>query len=169
MNHKFCLIYEWFIRTLLYFFPDIPPVMRFRGFLYSFCLKKCGRNFQVTNNAILRSTDTISIGNNVYIANNCVILGGGQISIEDEVIIAPNTVIASRNHTKSNDSFRYGKSYNGSIEIKKGAWIAANCTIATDSCLPEASVLGANSLLNKRWSQPSALYAGLPAKPIKEI
>jgi len=71
---KIILIYEWIFRTLLFFLPDVPVIMRFRGLLYSIVLKECGKSFQITHNAILSSSYTISLGNNVYIANNCVIL-----------------------------------------------------------------------------------------------
>ena len=169
MKHKFCLIYSWLIRSLLFFLPDIPIIMRFRGFLYSVCMGSCGKNFQVTQNAILRSLDTLYVGKNVYIANNCVVLGGGKILIEDDVLIGPNTVIASRNHTKAGDSFRYGKSYSGKIVIGKGAWVSANCTIVTDSFLPNGSILAANSVITKKFSKPNSLYAGAPAKFIKEL
>lgn len=169
MKHKICLIYSWLVRTLSFFLPDIPFFMRFRGFLYSFCMESCGKNFQVTQNAILRSADTLNVGDNVYIANNCVVLGGGKIIIEDDVLIGPNTVIASRNHTKKGDSFRFGESYSGEIIIGKGSWISANCTIVTDSILPKGSVLAANSVITKKFSKQDSLYAGAPAKFIKEL
>jgi len=167
--NKIILIYEWFIRTVLYFLPDIPIFMRFRGWLYSFSLQKCGYNFQITHNAIVRSSYSISIGNNVYIANNCVLLGGGIMELEDEVMIGPNCVIATRKHTQQNNSFRYGKAIIGTISIGRGAWIAANCTIVTNSLLPDYSVLGANSMLNKIFLNENSLYAGTPAKFIKKI
>lgn len=132
-------------------------------------MARCGKNFQITQNAILRSSDSISVGNNVYIANNCVLIGGGKIIIEDDVLIGPNTVIASRNHLKKNGAFRFGGSKEGTILIGKGAWVAANCTITTNSILPSSSILAANSVLNKKFDKENALYAGNPAKFIKYL
>ena len=37
------------------------------------------------------------------------------------------------------------------------------------SSLPHHSVLGAQSLLNKKWDEPYRLYGGVPAKPLKEL
>jgi hypothetical protein len=37
------------------------------------------------------------------------------------------------------------------------------------SSLPERSVLGAKSLLNKQYECKFWLYAGTPAKPVKEL
>lgn len=169
MKHKLGLLYTWLVRIVLYIFPDMPIVMRLRGFLYSIVLAECGRNFQITQNAILRSADTISIGNDVYIANNCVILGGGEINIEDEVLIGPNTVVASRTHLMKTNSFRFGGSENGSIRIGKGSWIAANCTLVANSALPDGSLLAANSVLTEKHKSKNALYAGAPAQFVKEL
>ena len=169
MKHKIGLLYTWFVRIVLYIFPDIPLIMRLRGFLYSFALAECGRNFQITQNAILRSTDTIYIGNDVYIANNCVILGGGEIHIADEVLIGPNTVVASRNHMIKKNSFRFGESKGGSIRIGKGSWVAANCTLVANSALPDGSLLAANSVLTKKHVIMNALYAGAPAQFVKRF
>jgi len=84
-------------------------------------------------------------------------------------MIGPGTIIASRNHSLYNGSFRYGEAKIGNIRIGKGSWIGANCTIVTNSELPSASILGANSLLNKKFKKTNTLYAGNPAKFIKGI
>ena len=57
MKHKFLLLYSWFVRTIMYFLPDIPFIMRFRGFLYGVGMKKCGKDFQVTHNAIIKELE----------------------------------------------------------------------------------------------------------------
>lgn len=167
MKHKIILIYSWFVRTLCYFVPDMPVTMRIRGFFYGLAMKKCGKDFQVSNNVILKNLSNISIGNNVFIANNSILMGSGFIDIKDEVLIGPNVVIISGNHTKLDSSYRYGKSDNGIIEIDEGCWITSNCTIAKNSKLPKGSVLAANSFLNKKYDIENAIYGGIPAKLIK--
>lgn len=168
MKHKFLLIYTWFVRIFLFFLPDIPFIMRFRGFLYGLGMKKCGKNFQVTHDANIKGLQNIIIGSNCFIGNNTKIFGSGEIIIEDEVLIAPNYVIISSNHTLENGSFRYGKRDRGQIIINAGSWIASNCTIQKGSILPKGSVLAANSFLNKKYYIPYSIYAGNPAKRICE-
>lgn len=62
MKHKLLLAYSWFVRTILFFLPDMPLVMRFRGFLYGLGMAKRGKNIQVTHDAILRDLENMSLG-----------------------------------------------------------------------------------------------------------
>jgi len=147
----------------------MPLLMRFRGFFYGLGMMKCGKDFQVTHDANIKVLEKIAVGKHVFIGNSSVLLGGGGIEIEDYVLIAPHVVIVSGNHTFSNGTFRYGERQLGKITLKKGSWIAANSTVTQGAVLPEASVLGANSLLNNAFNQSNALYGGVPAKWIKQL
>lgn len=169
MKHKFLLIYSWAVRTLLFFLPDIPLFMRFRGWLYGFPMKHRGNDFQVTHDAVIKDLWGISVGNHVFVGNGTVIMGSGTVEIGDEVQFAPHCVIISGNHTLRDGSFRYGKGDSGLIQIGRGAWVAGNCTIQRNSKLPEGSVLSANSFLNKMFEESMSLYGGVPAKFIKKI
>jgi acetyltransferase-like isoleucine patch superfamily enzyme len=55
------------------------------------------------------------------------------------------------------------------IEIGEYSFTGTNSVMLGGSALPHHSVLGAQSLLNKKWEEPYRLYAGVPAKPIKEL
>ncbi len=55
------------------------------------------------------------------------------------------------------------------IEIGEYCFVGTASVLLGGSALPHHSVLGAKSLLNKSWSEPFRLYAGVPAKPIKEL
>jgi acetyltransferase-like isoleucine patch superfamily enzyme len=55
------------------------------------------------------------------------------------------------------------------IEIGEYCFTGTNSVMLGGSALPHHSVLGAQSLLNKKWEEPYRLYAGVPAKPIKEL
>ena len=167
MKRKFLLIYCWLVRILLYFLPDIPFIMRFRGWLYGFGMKKCGYDFQVTHDAYIKDLQGISVGNHCFVGNTVVIMGSGETIIEDEVMIAPHAIIISGNHTSVNGSYRYGKADAGKIFIGRGSWIAGNATIVKGASLPEDSVLSANSFLNKSFDIPHSIYGGIPAKLIK--
>lgn len=55
------------------------------------------------------------------------------------------------------------------IEIGEYCFLGTESVVLGGSALPHHSVLGAKSLLNKKWDAPFQLYAGVPAKPIKEL
>jgi acetyltransferase-like isoleucine patch superfamily enzyme len=131
-------------------------------------MKSCGTDFQVASSVVLNSLARLVVGNHVYIAHNTVLIGT-NISIGDEVLIGPNCVISSGNHTFLNNSFRYGPSISKTVIIGEGSWVGGNCSIIGGGTLPKQSILGAGSVLTKSFEVPRTIYAGVPAKPIKEL
>lgn len=168
MYLKLSILYSWFVRSVTFFLPNIPILMRFRGFLYSLMMKECGMDFQVASSVILNSLSGLVVKNNVYIGPNTVIIGV-DITIEDEVLIGPNCVISGGNHSFLGESFRFGPSIGQPIIIKKGAWVAGNCTITAGSILPSQSILAAGAVLSKKFEENNVVYGGIPAKMIKKI
>jgi acetyltransferase-like isoleucine patch superfamily enzyme len=65
--------------------------------------------------------------------------------------------------------FTAGRQTAESIEIGEYSFTGTNSVVLGGSVLPHHSVLGAQSLLNKKWEEPYRLYAGVPAKPVKEL
>ncbi len=55
------------------------------------------------------------------------------------------------------------------IEIGQYCFLGTEVVLLGGSSLPHHSVLGAKSLLNKKWETPYQLYGGVPAKPLKEL
>ncbi|NLR67128.1 acyltransferase [Chitinophaga varians] len=168
MKVKLSILYAWLVRTVTLLLPNIPVFMRFRGFLYSLMMKRCGRNFQVTSTAILNSLSGLAVGNDVYIAHNCVLIGL-DIEIGDKVLVGPNCIISSANHTFQDGAYRFGKSAPRAAKIGSGSWIAGNCSVVGGGVLPPMSVLGAGSVLNKPFTEIRGLYAGAPAVLIKKL
>ena len=168
MKHRVSIIYSWFVKLATCFFPNVPIFMRFRGWLYSLMMNKCGKDFQVASSVIINSLSGLEVGNNVYIAHNTVVIGT-KVVIEDEVLIGPNCVISGGNHTFSGTSFRFGESKVLEVVIKRGSWIAGNCSVLGGAVLPEQSILAAGSVLNKHFEKRKTLYAGAPAREIKGL
>jgi acetyltransferase-like isoleucine patch superfamily enzyme len=55
------------------------------------------------------------------------------------------------------------------IAIGDYCFVGTNCVLLGGSALPDYSVLGASSVLNKAYSDPHQLYAGNPARPVKPL
>lgn len=161
-------MYSWIVSLLLSWMPDSPITMRFRGFLYSLAINKCGKNFQVANGVILRGLGKLRIGNNVYIGPRSIVLCHSWIDIQDEVLIGPNCIIVSGNHTNFQRSFRFNKTNSAPISIGKGSWVSGNCTITAGTTIKNNVLIAANSCVSKD-TVDSALYGGVPAKFIKKL
>lgn len=170
MKHKVLLVYSWFVRTVLFFLPDFPLFMRFRGWLYGLGMKKCGKNFQVTHSSVLNTIDMIVVGDNVYIANFCSLIANGVIEIGDNVLFGPGVVVSSGNHKYINGQ-SVKESDQKDVMIGKNSWLAANCIVVGGAKLPESSILAANSVLTSKLNETisGGLYGGTPAKFIKKL
>jgi acetyltransferase-like isoleucine patch superfamily enzyme len=55
------------------------------------------------------------------------------------------------------------------IEIGEYCFVGTESVVLGGSRLPHHSVLGAKSLLNKKHETPFTLYAGVPARPVKQV
>jgi acetyltransferase-like isoleucine patch superfamily enzyme len=55
------------------------------------------------------------------------------------------------------------------IDIGEYCFTGTNSVVLGGGTLPHHSILGAQSLLNKKWDEAYRLYAGVPAKPVKEL
>lgn len=166
MIHKTLLLYTWFIRTIFLIFPDQPLVMKVRGYCYSFGMKSCGKNFQVSASVILRNLENMDVGKDVYLAPNVIINAIDIVCLMDEVMIGFNSVLVSGNHSLVNGSYRYGDSLTDRIEIGRGSWIGANCTVVAGAHLGPSSLLAANSCLSGVHGR-KGIYGGVPCKLIK--
>lgn len=158
MKKKLTLLYSWFIRTSMYFLPDIPVIMRFRGFLYSILMKKRGKNLQVASSSTLKGLQNISVGNNCFFALNTIVDASTFITFEDDVMIGYSSIIVAGNHTKINNSYRYGKPDRTPILIQHGSWVGANCVILAGSIIPPASCIAAGTVITKKLEKTGVYY-----------
>lgn len=55
------------------------------------------------------------------------------------------------------------------VSIGKCCFIGTNCIVLAGSSLPDCSVLGAGAVLQKGYTDSHRLYAGVPARPVREL
>lgn len=169
MKHKLLLLYSWFVWALTFFLPDIPLIMRFRGYLYSLAMPISGNNIQISSSVIIKNLENCYFERDVYLAPHVIINAIDNIYLEEGVMVGFNSVLVSGNHSSINNSFRFGKSIKKPIKVGAGAWVGANCTLIAGSSLPSGSVLAANSVLSKPFLSENSIYAGVPSKKIGTV
>jgi acetyltransferase-like isoleucine patch superfamily enzyme len=93
------------------------------------------------------------------------------IDCTNSVIIGKFSTIAGYGSQILTHSIDLEKSRQSSLPVEMGnyCFIGTNSVILGGSSLPDYSVLGAKSLLNKRFSDTHYLYAGVSARPVKEL
>lgn len=169
MAHHLRLLHYWLVRVLLYFFPDFPLIMRFRGWLYSIAMPKVGKNFQVAHNVVIVSAEGLTVGDNVYIAYGCVLIADKDVTFGNNVMFGPLCLVACGNHVLKDGSYRWSEDVYAPISVGNGSWVGGGSILLPGARLPQSSVLAANSTLTKDFSDcPSGVYGGSPAKLIKE-
>ncbi len=152
-----------FVLLFTNWLPDNVVFIRLRGRLARPFFKKCGKRLGIGRNVTFYNPSQIEIGNDVYIALGCWFSSSLGVKIEDEVLFGPYNIIATSNHTRQNESYRFGKSIGKKIIFKKGCWIGANCTILAGTVVGEGTVIAANSV-GKGNIPNNSIYAGNPGK-----
>ena len=168
MPHKFWLLYAWAVRTLMFFLPDIPVIMRLRGILYSIGMMRCGRNLQIAHSVIINGLDLCAFGNDIYIANGCNLILNGDLEIGDEVMFGPGVLVSTGNHQFDGNSYRFSRSFKTKVIIGTGSWVGGNSTLLGGAIIPPHSVVAAGSVVTKKSCEnEEGIYGGVPASLIK--
>ena len=156
----------------------------------------CGENVLISKTTQMYNTERISIGNNVRIDNFCTIVPSGDAKItignyvqicaynflngQSDISIEDFCSIGNFNQFFSSMDDFSGKYLSGAvvprnligtvsskIVIKKHCLISPNCIILPGVTLGIGTAIGAFSLVKKSTKEFS-IYAGIPAKYIKE-
>jgi len=115
------------------------------------------------------STGTLVLGDNFVITASSAIVCFSNVRFGDNCLLSwENLIIDNDFH---NVIMKNGKTIGKSKDITVGndVWISCRCTVLKGTVIPDNCVIGSNSLLNKVFEKPDCLYAGVPAKMIKEI
>jgi acetyltransferase-like isoleucine patch superfamily enzyme len=106
----------------------------------------------------------IQIASNVEIGIGNVIVAKNKITIGANTLIAEYVTIRDQNHDLSNlAQFNVAP-----VMIGSNVWLGAKATVTMGVNIPDGTVVGAHSFVNKSISQRSVV-AGIPAKIIKLI
>lgn len=168
MNKIYRLLrYDWPLHFILLFtnwFPNNVALIKLRGTMARPFFKSCGKGLQIQRNVTFYNSSQMIIGRDVVIPFGCWInaSGSGSIILEDKVGLAPYVVLVAGGYNTSLDG---GEPLNGKIQIKKGAWVGAHCTVLKDVTIGENSIIAANSLVDKNVPN-NVIFAGSPGKKV---
>ena len=104
-----------------------------------------GRHAAVTNRHLIDCTNAVRIGAFATVAG-----------FRSQILTHSIDLAACRQHSAP-------------IEIGDYCFVGTACTLLGGARLPSHSVLGAASLLNKPYKTTHRLYAGVPAREVKEL
>jgi len=107
----------------------------------------------------------------LLIGHHSAITKNHHLDCTNKIIIGDFVTIAGYNSQLLTHSVNIEKSIQDSYPIEVGdyCFVGTNSTILGGSKLPSYSVLGAKSLLNKKFDKTYTLYGGVPAKDLKGL
>lgn len=158
-------IYLWqFLANNLVGFLLVP--IRLRALAYMFLgIKTNSKNFEPN---IWFYSNKISIGEGTYINRNCCFYNEANIEIGKNCFFGPEVLVLTISHNTGRDIQRAGSFYSSPIIIKDGVWIGARTTILPGVTIKQGCIVAARSVVTKNC-EPNGLYAGIPARRIKEL
>ena len=112
---------------------------------------------------------TLTLGKNFSISGNTCIICNKYIEIGENVQFSWNSLVMDNDAHYILDVDGTEPSNSEPVIIGNNVWIAAETTILKGTQVPDKCVIGAKSLLNKKYNEPMSLIAGSPAKSIKKI
>lgn len=116
-------------------------------------------------------SNKISIGEKVGINVLCHLDGAARIILEDNVRIGSGVTILTGTHDIEPSVLRRDltkPTIAREVKIGRGSWIAAKVTILPGVTIGEGCVIAAGSVVTKNLP-PNGLYAGVPAKLVREL
>lgn len=130
-----------------------------------------GDNVRIDDFCIL--SGNITLGSNIHISAYVALYGAEGITLHDYAGISPRSTIYSAMDDFSGD-YLIGPVHNenltnvtgGPVTLERFVQIGCNSVIFPNIIIPEGTVIGAMSLVN-RPVEPWSIYAGVPAKKIK--
>lgn len=124
--------------------------------------------------AFVTGASSFTIGSFVHIAGHTSIGGGGEFLMEDFAGLSGGVRIYTGNEDYLGGCLTnpavpppYRRPTRSHVRIRKHAIIGANAVVLPGVAIGEGAVVGALSLVT-RDCEPWTIYAGVPAKPIKE-
>ena len=140
------------------------------------CFGRCGENVSVPSDCRFEGINNIYVGNNVTFGTKTTILTTrAKVILEDDIIFGPYVTLVSGNHRTDivgrtiasiSDNEKL-KENDADIKMGGDNWIGANVTILKGVTIGKGAIVAAGSVVTKNVD-PYCIYAGVPAKKIKD-
>lgn len=126
-------------------------------------------NLHVRSNAMIavRPDSTLTIGEEVFLNRNSSIVCRESITIGNNTLFGEEVKVYDNNHKIVNGVVEANVFETSPIFIGNNCWIANSSNILKGSVIPDKTVIGAMSLVNKKLSEPG-VYIGIPCKLLRK-
>ncbi|WP_407672032.1 acyltransferase [Noviherbaspirillum soli] len=108
---------------------------------------------------------------NTFVNVNCFLDGCARITLEEWVRLGPHVKILTGTHSYENSVLRRSprsKNINLPVVIKRGSWVGMGAMLLPGVTIGEGCIIAAGAVVIKS-TLPNGLYAGNPAKRLKDL
>jgi maltose O-acetyltransferase len=166
LRHRLLMLFSGCVRLATKpALDEVPLFRRMRGALYARGMPACGRNFQVSSDAILWGLEHLHVGNDVYVGPRVTIICLERVEIGDGVLMAPHVVITNGNHVYRDGRYRVEENEAKPVSIGAGSWIGANVTILAGVRIGRGALVAANAVVTGDVPDYE-IVGGVPAKSL---
>lgn len=110
----------------------------------------------------------LEMGARTYINMDVLLETSGGLILEDDAQVGTGTKIFTTTHDVGPSERRVGPRRYRSVRIGRGAWISSNVTILPGVSIGGGAIVAAGAVVS-RDLPPDGLYAGVPARLVKEL
>ncbi len=116
------------------------------------------------------SDSLVNIGKNLSSANCSIVIDGKGINF----LIGNDCMFSSNVKIRNTDGHAiFDKTTNkylnpcSNIKIGDHVWLGMDSSILKNTSIPDGCIVGMNTLVNKQFTEPNCIIAGVPAKVVK--
>jgi maltose O-acetyltransferase len=113
-------------------------------------------------------TRNVSIGAGTWINTHCYFGGWAPITIGANCTFGPHVSIHTSAHDIEGPENRCGPEKNDPVTIGNGCWLGMRASVLPGVTIGDGCVIAAGALVAKDC-EPHGLYAGVPARRIREL
>jgi maltose O-acetyltransferase len=114
------------------------------------------------------SHPNLTIGDRCFINQGCLFDPLADIVLEDRVYLAPRVSIITGTHAIGGPDQRASTNVSEPIRIGAGSWLCANVTVLPGVTVAPGCIIAAGAVVVED-TEPDGLYAGLPARRIRDL
>jgi len=114
------------------------------------------------------SGNRVRIGERSFVNGGCFFENHGEILLGRGVSLGMEVMLCASTHEPGGPDQRAGKPVGLPIRIEDGCWIGTRAVILPGVTVGAGCVVAAGAVVN-RDCEPNGLYAGVPAKRIKDL
>jgi maltose O-acetyltransferase len=158
------LLMRLFLNNLLA--PDFIPG-RLRAAAFRVFFPRLGRNLTIGARCQVHR-DLLEIGDNTFINYGVVLHNDAPIRIGANCDIGMDVLLCTASHEVGSANKRAGALSIGEIVIEDGCWLGARAIVMPSVTIGQGCIVAAGATV-VRDCEPNGLYAGTPAKRVRDL